>query len=134
MSKFWHHLSSFITTLWDSVNYKFIQLLDLKNSCGCIPGYQARKGLHTGQLKLTHNHVNFVILNNSCVKVIFRQLKKNIKLGNSCIGFFQTQENLQYIKWHLSGNLLYISKFVEKYNTINCWKVWKYYFISRQFY
>ena len=24
------------------------------------------------------------------------------------------QENLQYIKWHLSENLLYISKFIEK--------------------
>ena len=43
----WHQLSSFITTLWDSVNYRFIQLVDLKNWPGCIPGYQARKGLHT---------------------------------------------------------------------------------------
>ena len=52
LNKFWHQLSSFITTLWDGVNYKFIQLVNLKNSCGCIPGYQVRKGLHTGTVKI----------------------------------------------------------------------------------
>ena len=26
--------------------------MDLKISCECIPGYQARKGLHTGTVKI----------------------------------------------------------------------------------
>ena len=26
--------------------------MNLKNSCGRIPGYQARKGLHTGTVKI----------------------------------------------------------------------------------
>ena len=39
---------------------------------------------------------------------------------------FFKQENLLCIKWHLSENLLYISKFIKKYNNITCWKVWKY--------
>ena len=26
--------------------------MDLKNSCGCIPGYQARKGLNAGTVKI----------------------------------------------------------------------------------
>ena len=62
--------------------------------------YQAIKQekLYTqGQLKLTH--INFVILH-GYVKVIYlRFIKntyfkvvKNIKFGNSCIGFFQTRK------------------------------------------
>ena len=27
-------------------------MVDLKNSCECIPGYQERKGLHTGTVEI----------------------------------------------------------------------------------
>ena len=52
------------------------------------------------------------------VKNTYFQATKNIKFGNRCIGFFK-QENLLYIKRHLSENLLYISKFVKKYKTVS---------------
>ena len=127
LSKFWHQLSSFITTLWDGVNYKFIQLVDLKNLCGCIPGYQTRKVYRQGQLKLTHT--NFVTLNMRFVKIqkhllIFRQLKTK-NLDTAVLTFFK-QENLLYIKWYLSENL--IATFQSLFNAITCWQS------SRQFY
>ena len=43
-------------------------VVDPNISCGRIPGYQARKGLHTGTVKI--DPCNFVILN-SYVKVIY---------------------------------------------------------------
>ena len=129
LSKFWHQLSSFITPLWAVVNYKFIQLVDLKISCGCIPGFQARKGLHTGTVKIDPHkfcHLKYLCKSYSYIwdlskTLIFRQLKT--KFGNSFIGFFQTRKLT--IKWHLSENRIHF-KIREKYKTITCWKVWKY--------
>ena len=95
LTKIWHHLPSFITTLGDGVNCKFIQLLYYKNSCGCIPGYQEGKGVHSGTgLKLTQ--INFVILTvykicRNKKTLFFRDLRT--KFGNSCIGIFQTRKN-----------------------------------------
>ena len=66
--------------------------MNLKNSCGCIPGYQARKGLHTGTVKIDPHkfcHLKYKICQNT--KTHF-QAVKNIKFGNSCIGFFQTRK------------------------------------------
>ena len=74
--------------------------MDLKISCGCIPGYQARKGLHTGTVKKL-TQINFVILN-SYVEVIYLRFIKNIyrqlktKFGNSCIGFFPKRKLIIY--------------------------------------
>ena len=55
-----------------------MQLVDLQISCGCIQArYQARKGLHIGQLKLTQ--INFAMLN-SHVIVIFKIYQKPLFL------------------------------------------------------
>ena len=112
LNKFWHQLSSFITTLWDGVNYKFMQLVDLRNSSGCIPGYQAKKVYTQGQLKLTH--INFVILN-SYVKVIYlrfikntlRRLKKeNVETNSSWIFFFsKSVKNEKLLPAEKFGNI-----------------------------
>ena len=63
--------------------------MDLKNSCGSIPCYQARKGLHTGSVKTDPHkvcHLNYKILQNTF------QAVKNIKFEHNCIGFFQTRK------------------------------------------
>ena len=71
-----------------------MQLVDLKNSSGCIPGYQVRKGLHTGTVKIDPH--KFCHLKQLCKsydlpkRLIFRQLKT--KFGNSFIGFFKTRK------------------------------------------
>ena len=55
-----------------------MQLVDLQISCGCIQArYQARKGLHIGQLKLTQ--INFAMLN-SHVIVTFKIYQKPLFL------------------------------------------------------
>ena len=64
----------------------------LKNSCGCIPGYQEGKGLHTGTVKIDPHkfcHLKYKICQNTKT-LIFRQLKT--KFGHSFIGFFQTRK------------------------------------------
>ena len=64
----------------------------LKNSYGCIPGYQEGKGLHTGTFKIDpHKFCNpkYKICQNKKT-LIFRQLKT--KFGHSFIGFFQTRK------------------------------------------
>ena len=110
LNKFWHQLSSFITTLWDGVNYKFIQLVDLKNSCGSV--IRQEKVYTQGQLKLTH--INFVILN-SYVKVIYlrfikntlRRLKKeNVETNSSWIVFFsKSVKNEKLLPAEKFGNI-----------------------------
>ena len=110
-NKFWHQLSSFVATFWAGVNWKFMQLMDLKISCRCIhTGYQARKGLHTGTV--TTDSMNFVILNSHVTVIYLRMIKNtyiyavNRKIENSCIGFFQARKQLT-IKWHLSENVTF---------------------------
>ena len=49
--------------------------MDLKNSCGCIPNYQARRGLHTGTVKIEPHKF---------VKNTYFQAVKNIKFGHYC--------------------------------------------------
>ena len=69
-----------------------MQLLDFKNPCGCIPGYQTRKGLHTGTVKIDPHkfcRLKYKICQNTKT-LIFRQLKT--KFGHSFIGFFQTRK------------------------------------------
>ena len=39
-------------SLIPGANCKFIQLVDPQISCGCTPGYQARKCLHTGTVEI----------------------------------------------------------------------------------
>ena len=71
--------------------------MDLKNSCGCIPGYQARKGLHTETVKTDPHkfcHLKYKISQNTKT-LTFRQLK-TYNLGTAVLAFFK-QENLLII-------------------------------------
>ena len=52
--------------------------MDLKNSSGCIPGYQARKGLHTGTVKIDpHKFCHLKSEINSYVKIMYLTFVKN---------------------------------------------------------
>ena len=109
-NKFWHQLSSFITTLCTGVNYKCIQLVDLKTSCGCTQAIKQEKVYTQGQLKLTH--INFSILN-SHVTVIFLRFIKNtyfyvVKQTNrKQLHWLFLSKKTVTVKQHLSENLTF---------------------------
>ena len=89
--------------------------MNLKNSCGCIPGYQARKGLHTGTVKIDPHKfcgLKYKICQNTKT-LIFRQLKTQ-KLDTAVLAFFK-QENLLAVCKMTSVRASYISKFVKHY-------------------
>ena len=73
--------------------------VDLKISCGCISGYQARKGLHIETVKFDLH--KFCHLKKLCKSYIFKIYQRHLFLGgNSCIDFFLTRKLT--IKWRLS--------------------------------
>ena len=99
-----------------------------------VSGYQT---IRQGKVQSKLTDINIFILN-SQVKVLFKICQKHLflgsylktKFGNSCIGFFQRRKLTIYEMTYVRKPYICISKFVKTYNTITCWKVWKYELIS----
>ena len=77
-----------------------MQLVNLQISCECTPGYQAKKGLHTGTIKIDPYNAS---ISNSHITIIYLTFIKNTyfnlywkteKLKINVLAFFK-QENLQ---------------------------------------
>ena len=67
--------------------------MDLKNSCGCISGYQARKGLQTGTVKTHFFQIRKLTIHKmtSAIKSYRSQSSlKNITLISYLLGVQQT--------------------------------------------
>ena len=105
LNKFWHQSSSFITTLQAGANCKFMRFVDIQISCGCKPGYYARKGSHTGTVKIDlHKFCHSQLPWNSHIFKILCGKKEKLEIA---VLLFWSKKTVSTIKWHLSENLTF---------------------------